>query len=271
MENELGDKISGANAFFNVIVLFDRDPIYFSSGDTTRYLIQPNGVYTDTVNRWNVSELNMGDPQTLINFATWAMQNYPAEHYYLAIDNHGGGISGISWDDTSQHDNLTNPELHAALKQITQIGSQKIDVFAYEACPMNMYENVYDIRQFVNYVFGFPTISWTNDTSYHSYLGHTTFTKDSTGLDLGNIIFEVYYAAVTNPHAVSLIDASKMGDLHTAVSNWATALESQVGASKGKMTTARSGAQKIDTNVDDLLTDEDMFLDLWDLADKMEA
>jgi len=207
----------------------------------------------------------------LINFATWAMQNYPAEHYYLAIDNHGGGISGISWDDTNQHDNLTNAELHAALKEITQNGSRKLDVFAYEACLMGMYENAYDIRQFTDYIFAFSTISWTNNASYPSYLGDARFTATTTGRALGDIIFDVYFDAVRNPYAVSLIDASKMEALRTAVDNWSNALQGQVGAAKPAMTAARSNAQKIDANGDDMLSDADAYIDLWDLADKMAA
>ncbi len=268
MEDELGAKLS---SFLNVVVLFDRDPRYCSSGGTTRYLVQPGSNYTDGTNRWDMGELNMGDPQTLVNFATWAMRNYPAEHYYLAIDNHGGGISGVAWDDTDSHDNITNDELYTALKEITQNGSRRLDVFAYEACLMGMYENAYDIREFTDYVFFFPTISWTNNASYPSYLGHSNFTASTTGRELGEIIFDVYYAAVTNPYALSLIDSSKMAAVQAAVDDWADALSASVGTTKNGMTSARSNAQKIDTNGDDLLTDQDNYIDLWDLADEMAA
>jgi hypothetical protein len=50
--------------------------------------------------------------------------------------------------------------------------------------------------------------------------------------------------------AVSLIDASQMDAVHTAVNSWATVLQARVGASKVNMTTARSNAQKIDIQPD---------------------
>jgi uncharacterized repeat protein (TIGR01451 family) len=42
---------------------------------------------------WNPGELDMGDPNTLANFVTWSMENYPAAYYFLSILDHGGGWS----------------------------------------------------------------------------------------------------------------------------------------------------------------------------------
>lgn len=269
MEKELSAKI-GTGGFLHVAVLFDPSPADCQGQSaTTRYLIQPNGVYSDTVNRWNMGELNMGDPQTLINFATWAMENYPADHYYLAIDNHGGGISGIAWDDSNGGDNLTNPELFAALKEITKNGERKLDVFAFEACLMNMYENVYDLRQFAEYIFGFPTISFANNASYPSYLGDARFTATTNARTLGDILFDIYYAAVTNPYAVALVDTSKLDALHAEVNAWAGAVQAQLGTAVNAITMGRTNAQKVDANGNNSITDDDAFIDLWDLADKL--
>jgi hypothetical protein len=268
MEQELGSRI-GANGFLNVAVLFDRDPRYCSGGGTTRLLIQPNGAYQDNVNRWDMGEVNMGDPLTLVNFAKWAMTNYPADHYYLAIDNHGGGTSGIAWDDSNSHDNITNDELYSALKDITNNGQTPIDVFAYEACLMGMYENAYDARQFTKYLFFFPTISWTNSASYPAYLGDSRFSASSDGRALGEIIFDVYYNAVRSPYSVSLVDSSKLGALHTAMTNWANLLRSQNANQIPTMQAARAAAQKIDQDGNNRLDENDAYIDLWDLADQM--
>jgi len=42
---------------------------------------------------WNPGELDMGDPNTLVNFVAWARSNYPADYYFLSILDHGGGWS----------------------------------------------------------------------------------------------------------------------------------------------------------------------------------
>jgi len=42
----------------------------------------------------SVGEVDMGDPQTLIDFVTWAVQKYPAQKYALILSDHGGGWTG---------------------------------------------------------------------------------------------------------------------------------------------------------------------------------
>ncbi|MFH1085135.1 MAG: clostripain-related cysteine peptidase [Chloroflexota bacterium] len=271
LDRELNAKV-GPGGFLNVVVLFDANPQYCGgTGGTVRYVVQPNGAYTANVNRWDMGELNMGDPQTLVNFGTWAMRNYPADHYFLAIEDHGNGIEGIAWDDTSNGDHITNPELVAALKQITDNGAKKIDLLAYEACLMGMYETAFDARQYADYILFFQSISWANDASYPSYMKDARFARTTTARQFGDIVFEVYYDAVTNPYAISIIDTSKVAAVHTAVNTWANALKSKVGTQRAAMGNARSAAQKIEVDQDWQITDRDFYLDLWDLADRMAA
>ena len=269
MEKELHERI-GANGFLNVLVLYDRNPNFCTGvSETTRLHIQPDANYQDNVNRWNMGEVNMGDPRTLVNFVTWAMQNYPADHYYLALDNHGNGIDGVAWDDTSNHDPITPDELYAAMKEITNNGQQKIDIFAYEACLMGLYENAYDIADFTKYIFFFSTIAWTNTASYPSYLGHANFGPSSDGRGLGEIMFDVTFEAVNNPMVLSLIDSSKMTALFSAVNAWGDALQTHLGGSA--IAEARNEAQKIDADGNNVLNNTDYYVDLWSLADVMAA
>lgn len=268
---EVADKI-GPNGFLNILVLFDGHPNYCApSAGTMQYHIQPNGTYTTNVNRWDKGELNMGDPQTLTDFVTWAMRNYPAEHYFLAIEDHGDGTQGVAWDETSNDDNLTTTELYTALKRITNGGKNKIDLLTYEACLMGMYEVAYDIRDFADYVLFFQSISWANDASYPAYMSNTRFTRTTDARTFGEIIFDVYYAAVSSPYAISLIDTSKMGDVHTAVNTLADALRAGLPGNRTTLTSARSATQKIEVDQDWQITDRDWYLDLWHLADRAAA
>jgi hypothetical protein len=271
MERELGPRI-GPDGFLTVAVLFDGNGGYCDDYDgTTRFVVQPEARYQAGLTRWDMGELDMGNPDTLVSFATWAMQNYPAQHYYLALDNHGGGFSGISWDDTDGHHNINPSELQGALKQITAGGQHRIDVLAYEACLMGLYELAYDMHEFVDYLFFFQTISWTNGASYPSYLGHERFSAASDGHDLGKIMFEVYYDAVRAVYAVSLIDLGQMEQVQVALSEWADALAALAGTSQAELAAARQDAQKIDTNGDNSLSTTDSYIDLWDLAAQTEA
>jgi len=132
-----------------------------------------------------------------------------------------------------------------------------------------MYENAYDIRNFTDYVFGFSSISWTNNASYPAYLGDSRFTANTDGRGFGDIIFDVYYDSVQMPYVVSLVEASKMEAVHNAVNDWADALSAQLNSQRQAISVARANAQKMEVNGDDIIDDKDPYVDLWDAADKI--
>jgi hypothetical protein len=84
-------------------------------------------------------------------------------------------------------------------------------------------------------------------------------------------MFDTYYESVGSPYyyTETLVDSSKIGAVQGAVNDWALTLLNEVGTNKDQLETARRNAQKIDTNIDNQLTKEDAYIDLWDLADEM--
>ncbi len=91
-------ELIGSTINSNVVVQIDRIPGYDDSNDnwttTRRYYITQDQENINQINSTLVSDLgekNMGDPQTLHDFISWAMASYPAEKYFLIIWNHGDG------------------------------------------------------------------------------------------------------------------------------------------------------------------------------------
>ncbi len=254
--------IGSKRSFMTVTILYDPPDLT----GTFRYLVQPNGAYVDGVNRWNVGELNMGDPNTLLNFVNWTMDQYPANHYYLAIDDHGNGAYGISFDASSLNDPLTPPELYSALKDATRNGNRKIDILDYEACLMGLAENAYDVRQWINYVVFFQQISWGINT-YPAYFSDLLGTD--TPITVGQRIVNRYYTGATAagyPHTISFVDTSKMAAVNTAVNNFANALTATNNITA--VFAARSNAQAFAADDDATNPSRAEYLDLWSLADK---
>jgi len=76
-----------------IIVLLDRTDYYSTSyGDwkDTKLFYITSGLDPNPDNAledWG--EKNMGDPQTLVDFVSWGVQNYPAEHYAVILWDHG--------------------------------------------------------------------------------------------------------------------------------------------------------------------------------------
>jgi len=265
--------IGSKSSFLRVAILYDGPPSGSGSSGTTRYLVQPNGSYSNGVNRWNLGELNMGHPDTLANFVNWAMDQYPAENYYLAIDDHGDGAYGISFDDTPDHDQLTPPELYSALKNATRDGSRKIDILDYEACLMGLAENAYDVRQWVDYVVFSEQISWGINT-YPNYF--YDLAASDTPLAVGQRIMGRYHAEALAanggrgyPHTISLIDTSKMVNVRNAVSNLGNALVAT--GNKNAVNDARDNSQAFAADYDATHPLRAEYIDLWDLADNVKG
>lgn len=89
-----------------------------------------------------IGERNSGDPATLRDFITWSAANAPAANYGLVMWNHGGGLSGVNFDDESGGNSITIGDLRSA---ITQAGVP-LQVLAYDACLMGLTEQAYEAR-----------------------------------------------------------------------------------------------------------------------------
>ncbi len=147
----------GSTQDVNVVVLFDRIEGYDDSyGDwtTAKIFYIEKGMIPDANNAsedWG--EVNMGDPQTLIDFVNWSVNNYPAEHYALILWNHGSGwkfrlppTKGVCWDYTNSNDYLNSSELQYALAQIKSKIGRDLDIIGFDACLMGMEEIDYLIN-----------------------------------------------------------------------------------------------------------------------------
>lgn len=89
-----------------------------------------------------IGERNTGDPATLRDFLAWSQVAAPAQNYALVMWNHGGGLSGVNFDDESGNDSINITDLRSAITQ-SQISLQ---VLSYDACLMGMAEQAYEAR-----------------------------------------------------------------------------------------------------------------------------
>ena len=70
-----------------------------------------------------LGEVNMGDPQTLIDFISYGKEHYPAERYQLCLYGHANAWYGACPDDTSGGDIMTMDEFQQALTATDAQGS----------------------------------------------------------------------------------------------------------------------------------------------------
>jgi hypothetical protein len=154
----------------------------------------------------DLGEINMGDPQTLVDFVTWGVKNYPAEKYVLILSDHGLGWPG-GWNDSSvtgsPHRNLPIAQalgnamylmdIDKALGQIRQqTGIDKFEMIGMDACLMAHLEVFTALEPHGRYAVASqetePALGW----AYASFLSALTRNPDSDGAVLSKLIVESY-------------------------------------------------------------------------------
>ncbi len=152
-------ELVGSNAQMNIVVQIDRYASGFAGDgdwtDTRRYLIQQDNDLSQITSPVveSIGEVDMGDPQTLIDFVTWAVQKYPAQKYALIMSDHGGGWTGGFSDLSAPDSSLTMPEIVSAIEQIRQnTGVDKFELIGFDACLMAQIEVFASLYPYSNYM-----------------------------------------------------------------------------------------------------------------------
>lgn len=257
-----------ANDRINIIVLYDGD----GNHDSRRLVIQPLGKYTKDVNQWDMGELNMGNAQTLADLISWSFQYYPAQSYYLSIADHGRGTTGTAWDETSNNDYLTPSEIRTALSAVTNFGNRKIDVLHFDACLMGMIEDVYQVKEYANYMVTMENLGWSV-FAYDKYIQSAISPSGriASPRELAMHIASVYHthAQITNyPHTIAALDLSKTGELMQALNIFSEDLRSSMSSNQKTLQDIRAATQKFDSRDYMDITQKDEYLDLYDLVQR---
>jgi hypothetical protein len=198
-------ELVGSTDAVTIVAQLDRFAGGFDGdGDVTstrRYLLtQDDDLYTiNSEVLEDLGELDMGDPQTLYDFATWAMLTYPAEHYVLILSDHGAGWTG-GWtdDDPTEHSGLSMQEIDTTLGAIlTNTGVSAFELVGFDACLMGQLEVMSSIAPHARYAVGSeetePALGW----AYTSFLAALNENPSMNGGELGQIIVDSYIAQDT--------------------------------------------------------------------------
>ncbi len=227
-----------------------------------RYIIQKdkdtNHISSEV--KQQIDKADMGDWHHLVDFVSWAKKTAPAKHYMLIVWNHGSGwdkfqkandvvINGISYDDeTGNH--MSTQDLGNALAAIG-----KIDIYASDACLMQMAEVGYQIKDYASYIVGSEETEPGDGYTYNTILDPLVAKPAMSALELSKVTvqsYQTHYASDNNGATQSAIDAATLPKLMTLLDGWTKAVMAANETSVVK--NARSQAQHFYTrNNKDLL------------------
>jgi len=275
------------NPCIQIRVLWDRAEI----GDSNLYLVQSDGNpyaladYVEDVNRWSYGEVDMGNPQTLINFVNRSRTAFETPYTMLSIVGHGNGWSpsstatprsffhsGISFDDSGGGTSLSTDILGAALGEISANGADPIDLLYLDACLMAMAETLHPLQGFASYVVASENESFTS-YPYERYLGGISSATAPASL-ANTIVTEHHQSLPGYPRTLAAFDMAQMPGVTSALNGFADAMldtNNQIEAGLGDgLLAIFDDVQKLDSNVDLLVDDRDGYVDLFHFASLVE-
>ena len=185
------------------------------------------------------SKPNMGDPNTLQDFIEYGLNNYPADKTALVLWNHGGGLQGVCFGETSKN-NLSNDGLEAT--EVVQavsgalnncgMNGQKLEWIGYDACLMQVQDIAEMNSPYFNYMVGSEEseagAGWDYDTWVDDlYAGKDTETILKALVD-GFISDNGGTSSKYNDQTLSYLKLANMAEYKTAWENMATALKSKI-------------------------------------------
>jgi hypothetical protein len=247
----------GSGTQVKVIVQMDRIPGYDSRfGDwtgTKRFLVTSGMQPTSASALQDLGELDTGSATTLADFIVWGMGAYPAQNYALVLWDHGGGVSGACWDDTS-NTHLSVPDLRRSLQMAAEASGKHLDLIGFDACLMSMAEVAYEIRDYADCLVSSEEVEPGNGWPYDTVLSYLASNSGIDADQFGTAIVERYIVsyAASGSETLSAVDLSKMAPLKTALSALADVLIAKMSSVRGLLSSSLSAAQAYEypTNLD---------------------
>lgn len=209
---------------------------------TKRYLVQKDEDQTRVTSPavHDPGLIDMGKPESLVEFVRWAKENYPAKRYFINVWNHGAGWQknrlakaltpkDISYDDRfGSH--ITTEQLGVAMGEIQQILGQKVDIYGSDACLMAMAEVAGEMSQAVHVFLGSQEVEPGEGWPYAEFLRKLEANPEAeapaVAAMLTSTFLEAYSDGIygTRDVTLSAIDMNQWADFLTSMQAFSTAM-----------------------------------------------
>ena len=205
----------GSDDNVNVVVQTTLEPTIkerfapaMEKANTRRYYITKDN-NPEKINSPVVGELGEKvhlNSETLSDFLSWGIKNFPAKHYMVIVKKHGAGFAKT---DTVP---LSAKELGEALEKTGKETGKKVDILSFDSCSMEQMEVAYEIKDYAQVMTASQENVYSVDYPYDLLLwGLKDKAKTITVKEVGELVVKAHKASV--PYGIqTAIDLEKLKD-----------------------------------------------------------
>lgn len=181
--------------------------------DTRRVVFEQGKAGQSRRWRWSTwrTEVNMGDPRTLVEFLAWGAQTLPAKRYLVLLMGHGSGVRpllddkdqprdrGVGFDATNGGDSLTPAEFSKAAGAIREaLGNTKVSLLAVDACFSASAEMACEAAEFAEYITGSPNLLYHPGVPWDRVLRRLCAAPEMSVEEAAKVVVEAVRTAQTD-------------------------------------------------------------------------
>jgi methionine-rich copper-binding protein CopC len=234
-------------ASVNLVALLDRAPGYDTSNgnwtDTRSGAVVHDSSRTTIGSKLtSLGELDTGKSATLTNFINASVAANPASHFALIVWDHGGGLAGTCWDDSSGGDNLTLAEMREAVDASVV---PKFDLIGFDACLQGIVDQAWDLRDLADVMVASQELEPGDGWEYDKFLPGLAQNPDLSATDLANSIVTSYGQRYAGEASITMsaVRTAALADLRGALDGFtSTAIAAGSGIVAQLLTAAKHSA-----------------------------
>jgi len=209
-----------------------------------RWLIDDEGMFYLE----DVGSGTLLDKQSLTDFITWGVKEYPADRYMLVFWDHGGGtIGGFGSDEVySNADSLSLLDLREAIQE----SGTKFDMIGFDACLMGTIETAYALEPVADYLIASEEYELGDGWEWSGWLTALGKNPSISTLDLGKVVIDdftkYYFRQRQGEITLSLVDLREVPYVYERMGDFLAAAEQTIASDNSRfseMSAARKRAR----------------------------
>lgn len=127
------------------------------------YFAKPGGLSRINAPVLWSGNVDLYDYNRVIDFVSWAKENFPAKRYALIVAGHGGGWENSNGAGKAANGKIINaPAFAPMFEGINAALGKKLDIYYSESSLMQSVDVVYQLKDLVNVLIGSEDSGWTS-------------------------------------------------------------------------------------------------------------